>query len=121
VTTGLVEGARPAQPPDPHFTRVSLEGRPMILPRVRIYKIAWNGNDGEVWYIDERGAVDHLRSLLGSCGFQYGTPVVYPGCHRAFRALPVVKRGCSLTELQEVCQKDPEVAIGRLTSTSLRT
>jgi hypothetical protein len=93
----------------------------MILPRVRIHKIAWNGNDGEVWYTDEGGAVDHLRSLLGSCGFQFGTPVVYPGGDGALRALPVVKRGCSLTELQEVCQKDPEVEIGRLTYRSLRT
>ena len=29
-----------------------MEGTPMILPRVRIHKIVWNGNDGEVWYAD---------------------------------------------------------------------
>jgi hypothetical protein len=27
-----------------------MEGALMTLPRVRIHKIAWNGNDGEVWY-----------------------------------------------------------------------
>jgi hypothetical protein len=91
---------------------VSIEGMPMIFPRVRIHKIAWNGNDGEIWYADEGGAVDHLRALLGRFGFLFGTPVVYPGGDGTVRALPVVKRGCSLTELQEVCQKDPGVAIG---------
>jgi hypothetical protein len=84
----------------------------MVLPRVRIHKIAWNGNDGEVWYTDARGAVDHLRALLGSCGFHFGTPLTRPGGGGALRALPVVKRGCSLTELQDVCRNDPGVEIG---------
>jgi hypothetical protein len=84
----------------------------MILPKVRIHKIAWNGNDGEVWYIDEGGALDYLRALLGSFGFQFGTPVFYRGCAGDIRALPVVKRGCSLTELHDVCQEDPAVEIG---------
>jgi len=68
----------------------------MILPRVRVHKIAWNGNAGEVWYTDAGGAVDHLRALLGGFGFRF----------------PVVKRGCSSTELQEVCRNDPGVEIG---------
>ena len=83
----------------------------MILPRVRIHKIAWNGNDGEVWYTDAAGAADHLRALLGSFGFRFGTPVARPGGDGALQALPVVKRGCSLTELQDVCQNDPGVEI----------
>jgi hypothetical protein len=88
------------------------EGTTMILPRVHIYKIAWNGNDGEVWYTDARGAVDHLRALLRRFGFQFGTPVARPGGDGALQALPVVKRGCSLTELQDVCRNDPRVEIG---------
>jgi hypothetical protein len=89
-----------------------IEGTPMILPRVRIHKIAWNGNAGEVWYTDARGAVDHLRALLGSFGFKFGTPVARPAGDGALQALPVVKRGCSLTELQDVCRNDPGVEIG---------
>jgi hypothetical protein len=89
----------------------SIEGTPIILPRVRIHKIGWNGNDGEVWYSDAGGAVDHLRALLASFGFQFGTPVARAG-DGALRTLPVVKRGCSLTELQEVCRNDPGVEIG---------
>jgi hypothetical protein len=84
---------------------------PMAEPRVRIHKIAWNGNAGELWYTDADGAVDHLRTLLGSCGFRFGTPVALPG-DGALHALPVVKRGCSLTELQDVCRNDPGVEIG---------
>jgi hypothetical protein len=83
----------------------------MISPRVRIHKIAWNGNAGEVWYTDAGGAVDHLRTLLRNFGFQFGTPVVRPRADGALRALPVVKRGCSLTELQDVCRNDPRVEI----------
>jgi hypothetical protein len=79
---------------------------------VRIHKFVWNGNDGEVWYTDEGGAVDYLRALLDSFGFHFGAPVVYPGSDGAIRALPVVKRGCSLTELQHVCRNDPWVEIG---------
>jgi hypothetical protein len=88
-----------------------MEGTRMSLPRVRIHKIAWNGNDGEVWYTDVGGAADHLRALLGSFGFRFGTPLPRPGGDGALRALPVVKRGCSLTELQEVCRNDPGVEI----------
>ena len=84
----------------------------MTLPKVRIHKIAWNGNDGEVWYTDAEGAVDHLRALLGSFGFQFGTPAARPGGDGTLRALPVVKRGCSLTELQDVCRNDPGLEIG---------
>jgi hypothetical protein len=84
----------------------------MILRRVRIHKIAWNGNAGEVWYTNAGGAVDHLRALLGNFGFQCGTPVARPGGDGALQALPVVKRGCSLTELQDVCRNDPELEIG---------
>ena len=84
----------------------------MSFPRVRVHKIAWNGNDGEVWYTDPGGAVDHLRALLGSYGFHFGTPVVRPGGDGALQALPVVKRGCSLTELQDACRNDPGVEIG---------
>ena len=83
----------------------------MISPRVRIHKIAWNGNDGEVWYTDAAGAVDHLRALLGSFGFQFGTPAPRPGSDGAIQALPVVKRGCSLAELQDVCRNDPGMEI----------
>src|SRR5262249_22493529 len=72
----------------------------MSLPRVRIHKITWNGNNGEVLYTDAGGAVDHLRALLGSFGFHFGTPVVRRGGVGALQALPVVKRGCSLTELR---------------------
>ena len=84
----------------------------MTLPRVRIHRIAWNGNDGEVWYTDTRGAVDHLRALLGRFGFQLGTPVGRPTGDGAVQALPVVKRGCSLTELRDVCRNAPGVEIG---------
>jgi hypothetical protein len=84
----------------------------MSLPRVRIHKIAWNGNDGEVWYTDAGGAMDHLRALLGRFGFHFGTPVAGPGGDGALQALPVVKRGCSLTELQDVCRNDPGVEVG---------
>jgi len=83
----------------------------MIVPRVRIHKIVWNGNDGEVWYTDAGGAADHLRALLGSFGFRFGTPVARPGGDGALQALPVVKRGCSWTELQDVCRNDPGVEI----------
>jgi hypothetical protein len=89
-----------------------IEGTPMTLPRVRIHKIAWNGNDGEVWYTAARGAVDHRRALLGSLGFQLGTPVARPAGGGGLQALPVVKRGCSLTELQDVCRNDPGVEVG---------
>jgi hypothetical protein len=84
----------------------------MILPRVRIHKIAWNGNDGEVWYADAGGAVEYLRALLGSFGFHCGTPIARSGGAGALQALPVVKRGCSLTELQDVCRNAPGVEIG---------
>ena len=83
----------------------------MILPRVRIHKIVWNGNDGEVWYTDAGGAADHLRALLGNFGFHFGTPLARPGGDGALQVLPVVKRGCSLTELQDVCRNDPGVEI----------
>ena len=83
----------------------------MISPRERSHKIAWNGNDGEVWYTDAGGAADHLRTLLERFGFRFGTPVALPGGDGALRALPVVKRGCSLTELQDVCRNDPGVEI----------
>ena len=83
----------------------------MSLPKVRIHKIAWNGNDGEVWYTDARGAVDHLRALLRSFGFQFGTPLTRPASDAALQALPVVKRGYSLTELQDACRNDPGVEI----------
>jgi hypothetical protein len=84
----------------------------MISPRVRIHKIAWNGNAGEVWYTDAGGAVDYLRALLGRFGFRFGTPVAPPGGASALRALPVVKSGCSLTELQDVCRNDAGVEVG---------
>lgn len=86
----------------------------MRLPRLRIHKIAWNGNDGEVWYTDAVGAVDHLRALLHRFGFHFGTPVARSVGDGALQALPVVKRGCSLTELQDVCRNDPRVEIGPL-------
>jgi hypothetical protein len=89
-----------------------MEGTPMISPRVCIRKIAWNGNTGEVWYTDAGGAVEHLRTLLDSFGFHLGTPVARPGADGALQALPVVKRGCSLTELEDVCRNDPGVEIG---------
>jgi len=84
----------------------------MSLPRLRIHKIAWNGNDGEVLYTDAGGAVDHLRALLHRFGFHFGTPVARSVGDGAVQALPVVKRGCSLTELQDVCRNDPGVEIG---------
>ena len=86
----------------------------MILPRVRIHKIAWNGNSGEVWYTDAGGAGEDLHALLGRLGFHLGTPVTRPGGGGALRALPVVKRGCSLTELQDVCRNAAGVEIGAL-------
>ena len=84
----------------------------MILPGVRIYKIAWNGNDGEVLYTHTWGAVHHLRWLLRNFGFRCGTPMARSGADGALEALPVVKRGCSLTELQDVCRNDPGVEFG---------
>ena len=88
----------------------------MVLPRVRIHKIAWNGNGGEVLYSDAAGAVEHLSALLGRFGFHWGTPVTPPGGGGALQALPVVKRGCSLTELQDVCRNDPGVEISLVES-----
>jgi hypothetical protein len=87
-----------------------IEGTPMKFPRVRIHKIAWNGNDGELLYTDTWGAVNHLRALLHRFGFHYGTPMARSGDD--LQALPVVKRGCSLTELQDVCRNDPGVEVG---------
>ena len=84
----------------------------MKCPRVRIHKIAWNGNDGEVLYTDAWAAANHLRALLGSFGFHCGTPIARSDGDGALQALPVVKRGCSLTELQDVCRNDPGVEIG---------
>ena len=37
----------------------------MPIATVRIHKIVWNGNDGEVWYTDPGGAGDFLRTILG--------------------------------------------------------
>lgn len=79
---------------------------------VRIHKISWNGNGGEVWYTDAGGAMDHLRVMLGRLGFRLGTPVARPGGDGTLQALPVVKPGCSLTELQDVCRNAPGVEIG---------
>jgi hypothetical protein len=84
----------------------------MFFPRIRIHKIAWNGNAGEVLYTGTRGAVNHLRALLGSLGFHCGTPMARSGGAGELQALPVVKRGCSLTELQDVCRKDPGLEVG---------
>jgi hypothetical protein len=84
----------------------------MSLLRVRIHKIAWNGNDGEVLYTDAWGALHHLRALLRSYGFHCGTPMARCGGDGSLQALPVVKRGCSMTELQDVCRNDPGVEIG---------
>jgi len=91
----------------------SIEGTLMTSPRVRIHKIAWNGNVGEVWYTAAGGAAHYLRALLSGFGFHLGTPMVRPGGDGALQALPVVKRGYSLTELQDVCRNDPGVEIGR--------
>jgi hypothetical protein len=84
---------------------------PMVGATVRIHKIAWHGNAGEVWFTDAGGAVDHLRALLDSFGFYVGTPIELPDGYGALHALPVVKRGGSLTELQDVCQKGLGVEI----------
>ena len=78
----------------------------MTAPTVRIHRIDWNGNDGEIWYAGE--AVNYLRALLGRFGFHVGMPLTRPG---ALRVLSVVKPGCSLTELQDVCRDDPGVEI----------
>jgi hypothetical protein len=51
----------------------------MTVPRVRIHRIDWNGNDGEVCYADAGEAVGYLRALLGRFGFHVGTPVARPG------------------------------------------
>ena len=85
----------------------------MRLPRVRIYRIDWNGNDGEVWYADAGEAGDYLRALLGRFGFHVGTPITRPNGGAALQALPVVKPGCSLTELRDVCRNDPGVEIAK--------
>jgi hypothetical protein len=74
--------------------------------------IAWNGNDGEVWYTDAGGGADRLRALLARFGFHIGTPVARPGGEGALQALPVVKRGCRFSELEDVCRNDPGVEIG---------
>jgi hypothetical protein len=84
----------------------------MISRRVHIHKIAWNGNDGEVWYTDPGGAANYLQALLGHFGFHVGTPVAPPDSDGFVQVLPVVKRGCSLTELQNVCRNDPGVEMG---------
>jgi hypothetical protein len=89
-----------------------IEGTLMKFPRVHIHKIAWNGNDGEVLYANTWGAVNHLRALLYNFGFHCGTPMARSGGDGTLQALPVVKRGCSLTELQDVCRNDPAVEIG---------
>jgi hypothetical protein len=84
----------------------------MTSPTVRVYKIAWNGNDGEVWYTDAGGAVDYLRTLLGRFGFHVGTPVATPDRDGFLQALPVVKPGGSLTELRDICRQDPGIVMG---------
>ena len=84
----------------------------MILPMIRIYKIAWNGDDGEVWYTDPGGAADYLQTLLGRFGFHVGSPVSPPDSDGFLQAVPVVKRGCSLTELQVALRNAPGVEIG---------
>lgn len=43
----------------------------MLIPRVRIHKIVWLCNDGEVWYTGAGVAVNHLRELLGSFSFAF--------------------------------------------------
>ena len=83
----------------------------MPIATVRIHKIVWNGNDGEVWYTDPGGAGDFLRTILGRFGFHVGTPVAPPESDGFLQALPVVKRGCSLTKLQVVLRNDPGVDI----------
>ena len=84
----------------------------MPIATVRIHKIVWNGNDGEVWYTDPGGAGDFLRAMLGRFGFHVGTPVAPADSDGFLQALPVVKRGCSVTELQVVLRNDPGVEIG---------
>jgi hypothetical protein len=86
----------------------------MTLPKVPIYKIVWNGNDGEVWYTDPGGAADYLRALLGGFGFCVGTQVAAPDSDGFLQALPVVSQGCSLTALQTVLRNAPGVEIGRV-------
>lgn len=83
----------------------------MTAPRVRIFKIVWNGNDGELWYTDAGGAVDYLRTLLGRFGFHVGTPAATPDRDGFLQALPVVKPGCSLRELRDICCRDPGIDI----------
>jgi hypothetical protein len=85
----------------------------MTSPTVRIYKIAWNGNDGEVWYTDPGGAADYLRTLLRRFGFQVGSPVAGASRDGFLHALPVVKPGCSLAELRDICHNDPAIEIDR--------
>jgi hypothetical protein len=83
----------------------------MPIVTVRIHKIVWNGDDGEVWYTDPGGAGDFLRAILGRFGFHVGTPVAPPDSDGFLQALPVVKRGCSLTELQVILGSVPGVEI----------
>jgi len=83
----------------------------MITPSVRVYKVAWNGNDGEVWFTDAGGAVDYLQTRLRRFGFRVGTPVATPERDGFLQILPVVKPGCSLTELQDICREDPGIEL----------
>jgi hypothetical protein len=83
----------------------------MLIAAIHIHKIVWNGNDGELWYTDAGGAGDSLRTLLGRFGFHIGTPVAPPDSDGFLQALPVVKGGCSLADLEIVLRNDPGVEI----------
>ena len=65
----------------------------MIFPRVRIHKITWNGNSGEVWYTDAFGRHGRTEPFPGSIrqrlartdnaiGVDAGGPVI--GNHRDY-------------------------------------
>jgi hypothetical protein len=76
-----------------------------------VHKLTWNGNDGEFLYAGAGADVDQVREWLIECGFKVGTPYVPRGLEGvSLYALPVVKTGCSLSELGDALGRGPEVA-----------
>jgi hypothetical protein len=81
------------------------------MPGIRIHRLTWNGNDGEVLYAGTAAGVEQVRERLKRRGFRVGTPYIPHGHEGApLHALPVVKTGCSLSELGDALSRDRDVA-----------
>ena len=81
------------------------------MPGIRIHKVTWNGNDGELLYAGPGADIGPVRERLKRRGFRVGTPYVPRGLEGvSLYALPVVKTGCSLSELGDTLGRDPKIA-----------